>query len=163
MERFVKQLSLSIYREKLMLKGVILVSVIVGIDNRSTMDIDATVKDFPLSFNDESPSSTKNNSHQYQENNLLHKLSSRCLLELSVWPIHMWSFLLLLGLSLQQASPGRCFFRAIPAPKHNPGKPRLPLRQCRMTAATTGYSLSDIHCQTGRSRYCFGRRVRNRY
>ena len=52
MERFLERLSLSIYREKLILKGGILVSAIVGIDNRSTMDIDATVKDFPLSLND---------------------------------------------------------------------------------------------------------------
>ncbi len=42
MERFLERLSLSIYREKLILKGGILVSAIVGIDNRSTMDIDAT-------------------------------------------------------------------------------------------------------------------------
>jgi len=52
MERFLERLSLSIYREKLILKGGLLVSAIVGIDNRSTMDIDATVKDFPLSLID---------------------------------------------------------------------------------------------------------------
>ncbi len=52
MERFLERLSLSINREKLILKGGILVSAIIGIDNRSTMDIDATVKDFPLSLND---------------------------------------------------------------------------------------------------------------
>lgn len=52
MERFLERLSLSIYREKLILKGGLLVSAIVGIDNRSTMDIDATIKDFPLSLND---------------------------------------------------------------------------------------------------------------
>ncbi|MDW7656942.1 MAG: nucleotidyl transferase AbiEii/AbiGii toxin family protein [Bacillota bacterium] len=52
MERFLERLSLSIYREKLILKGGLLVSAIVGIENRSTMDIDATVVNFPLSLND---------------------------------------------------------------------------------------------------------------
>jgi len=48
MERFLERLSLSEYREKLILKGGILVSSIVGIDTRSTMDIDATFKEFQL-------------------------------------------------------------------------------------------------------------------
>ena len=52
MERFLERLSLSIYREKLILKGGILVSALVGLDNRSTMDIDATVKNLPLSLKD---------------------------------------------------------------------------------------------------------------
>jgi len=52
MERFLERVSLSEYREKLILKGGMLVSALVGIDNRSTMDIDATVKNLPLSLND---------------------------------------------------------------------------------------------------------------
>ena len=48
MERFLERLSLSEYREKLILKGGTLVSAIVGLDTRSTMDIDATFKGFQL-------------------------------------------------------------------------------------------------------------------
>ena len=39
MERFLERLSLSEYREKLILKGGALVSAMVGLDIRSTMDI----------------------------------------------------------------------------------------------------------------------------
>ena len=48
MERFLERLSLSDYREKLILKGGILVSAIVGLDTRSTMDIDTTFKGLQL-------------------------------------------------------------------------------------------------------------------
>jgi len=48
MERFLERLSLSDYRNKLILKGGTLVSAIVGLDTRSTMDIDATFKGFQL-------------------------------------------------------------------------------------------------------------------
>ena len=48
MERFLERLSLSEYRDKLILKGGTLVSAIVGLDTRSTMDIDATFKGFHL-------------------------------------------------------------------------------------------------------------------
>ena len=48
MERFLERLSLSDYREKLILKGGTLVSAIVGLDTRSTMDIDATFKGLGL-------------------------------------------------------------------------------------------------------------------
>ena len=47
-ERFLERLSLSDYREKLILKGGTLVSAIVGLDTRSTMDIDATFIGFQL-------------------------------------------------------------------------------------------------------------------
>lgn len=49
MERFLERLSLSPYRDNLILKGGILVSAMVGLDNRSTLDIDATIKGLPLS------------------------------------------------------------------------------------------------------------------
>lgn len=49
MERFLERLSLSGYRDNLIVKGGILVSAIVGLDDRSTMDIDATFKNLPLS------------------------------------------------------------------------------------------------------------------
>ena len=44
MERFLERISLSEYRDKFILKGGMLVAAMVGIDARSTMDIDATVK-----------------------------------------------------------------------------------------------------------------------
>ncbi|TEB04299.1 hypothetical protein Psch_04025 [Pelotomaculum schinkii] len=49
MERFLERLSLSPYRNNLILKGGTLVAAMVGLDNRSTLDIDATIKDLPLS------------------------------------------------------------------------------------------------------------------
>ena len=44
MERFLERISLSEYRDKFILKGGMLVAAMVGLDARSTMDIDATVK-----------------------------------------------------------------------------------------------------------------------
>jgi predicted nucleotidyltransferase component of viral defense system len=49
MERFLERLSLSPYRDNLILKGGALVAAMVGLDIRSTMDIDATIKNLPLS------------------------------------------------------------------------------------------------------------------
>lgn len=49
MERFLERLSLSPYRNNLILKGGTLVAAMVGLDNRSTLDVDATIKDLPLS------------------------------------------------------------------------------------------------------------------
>ena len=47
-ERFLNRLSISGYKEKFVLKGGILVAAIVGLDNRATMDLDATLKNLPL-------------------------------------------------------------------------------------------------------------------
>ena len=44
MERFLERISLSIYKDKFILKGGMLIAAIVGLDARSTMDIDATIK-----------------------------------------------------------------------------------------------------------------------
>lgn len=44
MERFLERISLSGHRYKFILKGGMLVASMVGLDARSTMDIDATVK-----------------------------------------------------------------------------------------------------------------------
>lgn len=44
MERFLERISVSEYRDKFILKGGMLVAAMVGLDARSTMDIDATVK-----------------------------------------------------------------------------------------------------------------------
>lgn len=48
MERFLNRLSVSEYKDKFVIKGGSLVSAMVGINNRSTMDIDVTVKGFTL-------------------------------------------------------------------------------------------------------------------
>lgn len=44
MERFLERMSLSEYRDKFILKGGMLVAAMVGLDARSTMDLDATVR-----------------------------------------------------------------------------------------------------------------------
>lgn len=49
MERFLERISLSKYRNNFILKGEMLVSAMVGLDTRSTMDIDTTIKNMPLS------------------------------------------------------------------------------------------------------------------
>ena len=48
MERFLERLSISPYRDNLILKGGTLVAAMVGLDNRSTLDMDATIKNLPL-------------------------------------------------------------------------------------------------------------------
>jgi len=48
MERFLERLSLSRYRENLILKGGVLISSMVGLESRSTLDVDATIKNYPL-------------------------------------------------------------------------------------------------------------------
>ena len=47
-ERFLERLSLSEYKDKFVLKGGILVAAIVGMDARSTMDLDATLRNLSL-------------------------------------------------------------------------------------------------------------------
>lgn len=48
MECFLERLSKSEYADKFIIKGGILIASLVGLSNRSTMDIDTTVKNFPL-------------------------------------------------------------------------------------------------------------------
>lgn len=52
MERFLERISLSEYKDKFILKGGMLVAAMVGLDARSTMDIDATVKGTNVSVED---------------------------------------------------------------------------------------------------------------
>ena len=52
MERFLERVSLSEYNNQFIFKGGMMVSSIVGIDNRSTMDIDTTLKNINLSTED---------------------------------------------------------------------------------------------------------------
>ncbi len=49
-ERFLERLSKSDYRDNFILKGGMLIAAIVGIDNRSTMDMDATIKNYPITI-----------------------------------------------------------------------------------------------------------------
>lgn len=44
MERFLERMSVSQYQDKFILKGGMLIAAMVGLDARSTMDIDATIK-----------------------------------------------------------------------------------------------------------------------
>ena len=48
LERLLERLSLSNYRNNFILKGGFLISSIVGIDTRTTMDIDTTIKGLKL-------------------------------------------------------------------------------------------------------------------
>lgn len=52
MERFIERVSVSEYREKFILKGGMLTSSLLGIDMRTTMDIDTTVRSLPLTDED---------------------------------------------------------------------------------------------------------------
>ena len=47
-ERFLDRLSQSPYRDKFVLKGGMLVAAMVGLDTRSTMDLDTTLRQLPL-------------------------------------------------------------------------------------------------------------------
>lgn len=52
MERLLERISLSKYREQFILKGGMLVSALVGLENRATLDVDTTIKNIPLSVDD---------------------------------------------------------------------------------------------------------------
>ena len=47
-ERFLERLARSEYRQKFVIKGGMLVTAIVGIDTRATMDLDTTIRNLPL-------------------------------------------------------------------------------------------------------------------
>ena len=48
-ERFLERLSVSEYQDKFVIKGGMLISVLVGLETRSTMYLDATLKNINLS------------------------------------------------------------------------------------------------------------------
>lgn len=52
MERFLERMSLSKYRDNLILKGGLLIASMVGLDNRATMDLDTAIKNYNLSSAD---------------------------------------------------------------------------------------------------------------
>ena len=49
LERLLERISLSPFRDKFILKGGMLVAAMVGIDTRSTMDMDATIRGIAFS------------------------------------------------------------------------------------------------------------------
>lgn len=48
MERFLERISISEYKDNFILKGGFLIAAIIGIDMRSTMDMDTTIKGVPV-------------------------------------------------------------------------------------------------------------------
>lgn len=48
LERLLERISLSPWRDSVVVKGGVLISSLMGVDRRSTKDLDATVRDFPL-------------------------------------------------------------------------------------------------------------------
>lgn len=48
MNRFLYRISMTEYKDKFVIKGGMLISSIIGIDHRSTMDIDTTLQNLPL-------------------------------------------------------------------------------------------------------------------
>ena len=48
LERLLERISLSPYKHNFILKGGFLISAIVGLDTRTTMDLDTTIKGFTL-------------------------------------------------------------------------------------------------------------------
>lgn len=47
-ERLLERISVSKYRQNFILKGGFLIAAMVGLDTRATMDMDATIKDWPV-------------------------------------------------------------------------------------------------------------------
>ncbi len=48
LERLLERISISKYKDNFVLKGGMLISAMLGIDSRTTMDMDTTIKGFPL-------------------------------------------------------------------------------------------------------------------
>ena len=48
LERFLERISLSSYRDNYIIKGGFLIAFMVGLDTRATMDMDATIKGYPV-------------------------------------------------------------------------------------------------------------------
>ena len=52
MERFLERVAASQYHDRFILKGGMLVSSMIGMESRTTLDIDTTIKGFPLNVSD---------------------------------------------------------------------------------------------------------------
>jgi hypothetical protein len=53
LERLLERISVSKYKETFALKGGMLFASLVGINNRTTMDMDATLRGYPVSYEQE--------------------------------------------------------------------------------------------------------------
>lgn len=51
LEKLLERISISKYKDNFILKGGMLISAMLGIDSRTTMDMDTTIKGFPLTKN----------------------------------------------------------------------------------------------------------------
>lgn len=58
-ERFIERLSSSEYKDNFILKGGMLIAAIIGINNRSTMDMDATIKNYSVTIESLTKASTE--------------------------------------------------------------------------------------------------------
>lgn len=50
LERLLERISLSEFKDKFILKGGMLIAALVGVDKRSTVDMDVTIKSYPVSL-----------------------------------------------------------------------------------------------------------------
>ena len=48
LERLLERISLSDFKDKFILKGGMLIAALVGVDIRSTIDMDATIRSYPV-------------------------------------------------------------------------------------------------------------------
>lgn len=48
LERLLERISISEFKDKFILKGGMLIAALVGVDMRSTIDMDATIKSYPV-------------------------------------------------------------------------------------------------------------------
>ncbi len=76
-ERFLVRLSSSSYSQNFIIKGGILVAAIVGLDTRSTMDLDATIRNLPMTDENMMTALTEICSIKADDGILFHLLSLR--------------------------------------------------------------------------------------
>ena len=50
LERFLERVSLSDYKSRFIIKGGFLIASMVGLESRATMDLDATIKNYPVNL-----------------------------------------------------------------------------------------------------------------
>ena len=79
LERLLERISLSPYKNNFILKGGFLISAIVGLDTRATMDLDTTIKGFTL---------THEAIRKILRQSVLYRLPMMCSLRLSEFLIY---------------------------------------------------------------------------
>ena len=50
LERFLERVSLSDYKSRFIIKGGFLIASMVGLESRATMDLDATINNYPVNL-----------------------------------------------------------------------------------------------------------------